>query len=64
MPTFEETQKYCQDCKQNALVRRRGTNHLLHLLLTIVTGGLWLIVWILAVPKFGGWRCSQCGGRV
>ena len=25
------------------------TNHILHLILTILTGGIWLIVWILVV---------------
>lgn len=25
--------------------RKRKTNHILHLILTILTGGLWLIVW-------------------
>ncbi len=27
--------------------RRRRPNHILHLLLTIITGGLWLPVWLL-----------------
>lgn len=29
------------------LSRKRKTNHILHLLLTIITGGLWVLVWIL-----------------
>ena len=29
------------------LSKKRKTNHILHLLLTIITGGLWVIVWIL-----------------
>ena len=29
------------------LSQRKKTNHVLHLLLTLVTGGLWLIVWLL-----------------
>lgn len=29
------------------LSQQRKTNHVLHLLLTIITGGLWIIVWIL-----------------
>ncbi|MHC4239959.1 MAG: hypothetical protein ACYSUC_09440 [Planctomycetota bacterium] len=41
----------------------KGTNHVLHLLLTLVTGGLWLIVWILCAIKIGGWRCVQCGSN-
>jgi hypothetical protein len=61
MAEFEEASGYCTDCKKQVLIRRKGTNHLLHLILTLVTGGLWLIVWILCAIKIGGWRCSQCG---
>lgn len=36
-----------------ALVRGKRTNHVLHLILTIVTGGAWGIVWI-GIAVFGG----------
>jgi hypothetical protein len=39
----------------------KGTNHILHLLLTLVTFGVWLIFWFGSTVKFGGWRCTQCG---
>jgi len=52
---------YCKNCDAQVIVWRKGTNHILHLLLTLVTLGWWLIVWILISVKFGGWRCSQCG---
>jgi hypothetical protein len=29
------------------LSRKKHTNHILHLLLSIFTGGLWLIVWLI-----------------
>lgn len=61
---YQETSKYCKRCVKQVLARRKGTNHILHLLLSIVTGGIWIIVWILCSIKIGGWRCSQCGGRV
>jgi hypothetical protein len=34
---------------QAQLVKGKPTNHLLHLILTIITVGLWAIVWILTV---------------
>jgi hypothetical protein len=43
----------CADCGQRRVVFRKGTSHVLHLLLTILTGGLWLIVWIGVAVKFG-----------
>ena len=44
------------------LVTRPGVNHVLHLLVTLTTCGLWAFVW-LGIALFGGgrWRCSKCG---
>ncbi len=63
---IEQTQKYCQDCKQNVLAEKTKTNHILHLLLTIFTGGIWVIIWILATvaSKVKAWKCSHCGRDV
>jgi len=36
-------------------------NHVLHLILTILTGGLWLIVWIILALRRGSLRCVRCG---
>lgn len=52
---------YCERCQKNAVVFRQGTNHILHLILTLITFGLWAIVWIGVAVKFGGWRCAECG---
>jgi hypothetical protein len=64
MAEFQEASGYCTHCEKQVLIRRKGTNHVLHLLLTLVTGGLWLIVWILCAIKIGGWHCAQCGTSV
>lgn len=61
---YDETSKYCDYCGKQVLARRPGTNHILHLLLTLVTAGFWLIIWILISVKIGGWRCSVCGQSV
>jgi len=60
----QQTSKRCRHCGKDILATRPGTNHILHLLLTVVTGGLWLIIWILSAIKVGGWRCTACGHRV
>ena len=57
----QERSGFCGICNKRVLVRRKGTNHVLHLILSILTAGLWVIVWIFASIKFGGWRCTQCG---
>ena len=61
---MQEATGLCKRCDCQTLIRRQGTNHILHLIITVVTCGLWLIVWVLASVKIGGWRCSTCGGGV
>jgi len=61
---YQETSRYCSHCEEYTLARRPGTSHVLHLLLTVVTGCLWLPIWFLCSIKIGGWRCSRCGSRV
>jgi len=61
---LQETSGFCKFCNKQVLIRRKGTNHLLHLILSILTGGLWIIVWIIAAMSKGDWRCSQCGRPV
>lgn len=52
---------YCRACQQNTRVSRQRPSHLLHLVLTILTVGLWGWVWLF-VSMFGRpWRCDQCG---
>lgn len=58
---LEYTGGSCKQCGVARKLERKGTNHVLHLLLSIFTLGLWLIVWVGVTVKFGGWRCSQCG---
>jgi hypothetical protein len=62
MAVHDESTGYCKGCNRQVMIRRRGTNHILHLLLTLCTG-VWLVVWVLAGIKIGGWRCSTCGRR-
>ncbi|QEO58316.1 hypothetical protein [Francisella marina] len=52
--------KYCKNCKDYVKAEAPQTRIVFHLLMTLLTGGLWLIVWLLA----GGsskYRCSHCG---
>jgi hypothetical protein len=57
----EKRSGFCKGCDKQVVVFRKGTNHILHLLLSLVTMGLWLIIWFGSAVKFGGWRCTQCG---
>lgn len=58
---MQESTGFCRNCDRQVLIRRKSTNHVLHLLLTLCTFGLWLIIWLLVGVRVGGWRCSACG---
>ena len=60
---IDEETGWCFECEHRVLVRRRGVNHLLHLALTVLTAGIWVIVWILTALVHEPWRCSVCGTK-
>lgn len=61
---YNQTSKFCLYCQKMVLAQRKTPNHILHLLLSIFTSGLWLIVWILLIITKGSWRCCHCGNKV
>jgi hypothetical protein len=58
--------RYCVTCGRPTRHESPGANHILHLLLTIVTaaisGGIpwWIAIWIVATFA-RAWSCSTCG---
>lgn len=56
-----ESSAYCATCGRITLHRKERANHILHLLLSIVTAGLWLIVWAFIVLTPHRSRCAFCG---
>jgi hypothetical protein len=54
---------FCPHCGEQRLLLREGPNHVLHLILSVLTFGLWLIVWfvIAARKQDAAARCSVCG---
>ena len=61
---YLERSGYCSNCKKEVLIRAQTPNHVLHLLLTIVTCGFWIIVWIILTISGNKWHCSQCGRSI
>jgi hypothetical protein len=61
---MQERQRWCYECERYRLCRRSSPNHVLHLLLSVVTVGLWLWVWLfLTLFVRGHWQCSKCGSK-
>ena len=61
----KQTRRFCKQCGQNRLAVGTKPNHVLHLILTILTAGLWAIVWVVVAGlSAGNFRCSQCGSQV
>ncbi|WP_128292007.1 MULTISPECIES: hypothetical protein [Afifella] len=60
----KHAQRYCPQCSRTVLAQKQTPTHILHLLLSIVTGGLWLVVWFVlaAVASERSYRCPICGG--
>jgi len=53
--------RYCRSCGQQRAAEWSGPNHGKHFVLTLVTAGLWLWIW-LPLALFGGkWICRECG---
>ena len=63
MATATSKMKYCKTCGKNTLHVGQKPNHILHLLLTLVTG-VWAVVWVYMI-LFGGSaaRCTECGNK-
>jgi hypothetical protein len=59
---IQQSSAFCPVCNKQSMMVRTTPNHLLHLLLSIFTGGLWIPIWILSSMRVGsGWRCASCG---
>lgn len=53
---------FCRNCKKQTLHLQPATSHVLHFLLSIVTFGLWIIVWLLVATSNNSQHiCSVCG---
>tara|TARA_R110002020_G_scaffold53905_8_gene150490 strand:- start:20011 stop:20232 length:222 start_codon:yes stop_codon:yes gene_type:complete len=55
---------FCEEEVRMVLAERQTPNHILHLLLTVVSAGIWLPVWLLlAIFGGGAYKCPSCGAR-
>jgi len=62
---LDQKQKWCSDCNRNTLHIRTRMSEGWGCLLTILTAGLFLPVWIIMslFGTFSGWHCQACGAK-
>jgi len=63
MARYEEKGGRCLECSENVVLKRKERQPLMHLFLTLSTGGLWLFVWLYLMFRTTGWFCSLCGSK-
>lgn len=51
--------KTCSSCKETSMHEVKRTNHIMHIILSILTGGLWLIVYLFAA-SWDNKKYSKC----
>ena len=52
----------CSKCQKKTLHIEQKINHILHVLLTVVTAGFWIIAWIyIALSHNKKTQCTICG---
>jgi len=64
--SVKQSSAYCNVCGRQSLFAKPRINHILHLILSIVTFGFWLIVWIvLGITNSAKRpRCVTCGSEM
>lgn len=61
---IQKAQRYCRNDNRLVLAERQTPSRILHLLLTLVTAGLWLVVWVpLELFAPAAYRCPACGEK-
>lgn len=57
--------RYCPKCGGTMPAEKSSPNHILHIILSIVTAGLWLIPYAIIAfeSSFKPWRCQKDGTK-
>lgn len=57
----EMDMRYCESCKRKTLHVGLSTSHVLHFLISIVTMGMWIPMWlIIAIRNEFSYECTEC----
>ena len=55
--------RQCKTCGQSRPFSKQRVSHILHAFLSLITGGLWVFIWIMlgVLNVFTPFRCEFCG---
>lgn len=59
--------RFCPCCDQSVPVKGKKPSHVFHAVMSVVTMGAWIIVWLLAIFEASvsrAGKCPRCGGKV
>ena len=57
---FKENSGYCEHCGR-VLVRAKTPSYVLHVILVVLTGGVWLIPFFFIMMTSSSYLCTSCG---
>lgn len=55
---------WCKSCQRAVMAQGNGPTHLLHVVLSVISAGFWLPIWLLVSLSSIDYRCTTCGSRV
>ena len=61
---IEYSTGFCEHCNDNVKIQRKTPNHIFHFIMSILTCGIWLLVWACLSSEKDSWRCSRCGANL
>lgn len=59
--------RYCSNCQKNVRAEKNQPKHVIHIIVTICTAGLWGLVygWLIGWYLFAAhYKCTECGHSV
>lgn len=66
MARYVEKSAHCPSCNERRLAKKKAPRHGLHIVMTLLTGGVWVIVaaYTYLLKGIQLWRCQVCGSEV
>lgn len=61
MGTPKYVPAYCANCNDQVMAIGSRSNHVMHLILAVLTGGFWVPIWLILSLRRGSLKCVKCG---